>query len=31
MVGDQFVIERYEANQTPSVGSLADGIPVGKQ
>jgi uncharacterized membrane protein (UPF0127 family) len=30
-VGDQFVIERYEANRTPSVGSLTDGAPAGKQ
>jgi uncharacterized membrane protein (UPF0127 family) len=30
-VGDQFVIERYEANRTPSVDSLTDGAPVGKQ
>jgi len=30
-VGDQLVIERYEANRIPSVGSLAAGTPVGKQ
>ena len=30
-VGDQFVIERYEANQTPLVGSLTDAASVGKQ
>jgi uncharacterized membrane protein (UPF0127 family) len=30
-VGDQFVIERYEANRTESVGSLTDGATVGKR
>jgi uncharacterized membrane protein (UPF0127 family) len=30
-VGDQFVIERYEACRTPSVDSLTHSAPVGKQ
>jgi uncharacterized membrane protein (UPF0127 family) len=29
-VGDQFVIERYEASRHPSIESLLDGVPVGR-
>ena len=29
-VGDQFAIERYEANRAPSIHSIADSAPVSK-